>query len=771
MRILVVGTTRRRAWSDLAVDCALRAHDGAEVVRVWADGRLPVDPPRPGLELVGRTLAGVRYVDAVLGAGERDAAWLGLPWWLAEGAGDRPIAVIDDTLLLGAPLEDLVKRAGDEATAVVRARRSSGGSGWGGGLPGLLVLPRGPGAAAGLWAWWRDRAGELLRDGSPGSGTPGRGLWSSLPIGSDTVMVGAPVWRLSAATAPEIRLDADEAPPVRDGDPATAVHTHSIGGEALGAFDLAGFDPARPWWFAAPDDGSHCSLVGRPGLRGLLRWVVRELNGRGGTGAGSSGPVPGIVVDESLRRWYRSVLGSGADLPPNPFVVGEVAPFLDLLAAAGRAGGPTVDGDLVLERRPDVRDAFVAGGRAGGDALVRWMWTHGLREGSASLAVLPDLPVPPTPSHGRGGRRPSGVNVIGYLDGELGLGVAARRMVDALEAAGVSVSTVTYGRTSSRRRGAGIGSGAGRPDPAPFDTNLLVITPDQLPLFVRDVGPALMENRRNVGLWFWETDVLPASHLASFDLVDEVWAPTEYLREVFTRCGRVPVAHVPVPLTFDAPGDVDRSAVGLDDRFTVLFSFDFLSVADRKNPEGLVEAYELAFPDGDGTRLVLKCINGELFPERLARLEDRTADRADIDVRDEYVSGRERLALVAAADCYASLHRSEGLGLTMAEAMSVGTPVVATAYSGNLDFMDDGCALMVPAREVVIGPGHHYPAEGHWAEPDLEVAAGHLRRLREEPDLRRRLSGAGRARIARHGVDAAATAVRRALAHHGATPG
>ena len=106
---------------------------------------------------------------------------------------------------------------------------------------------------------------------------------------------------------------------------------------------------------------------------------------------------------------------------------------------------------------------------------------------------------------------------------------------------------------------------------------------------------------------------------------------------------------------------------------------------------------------------------------------DAAADRPDIDVWDRYLSSRDRLALVQLVDCYASLHRSEGLGLTMAEAMALGTPVVATAYSGNLDFMDERSALLVPATEVLIGPGQLYPAEGHWADPDLDVAAAYLR--------------------------------------------
>jgi glycosyltransferase involved in cell wall biosynthesis len=333
-------------------------------------------------------------------------------------------------------------------------------------------------------------------------------------------------------------------------------------------------------------------------------------------------------------------------------------------------------------------------------------------------------------------------------------------MQAALEAAGVPVATVSYDRTSSRQSRA-----VSRVLDAPYLVNLLVITPDQLPFFVDDVGPGFFAGHHNVGLWYWETDVLTDRQISSFRWVDEVWGATRYLCDVFERYDRVPVAHVPVPLVFDDPQLVegDRARLGLDDRFTVLFSFDFLSVVERKNPLGLVEAFCRAFEPGDGARLILKGINGEVFPAKLEQLLDAVADRPDIDVWDRYLSSRDRLALVALADCYASLHRSEGLGLTMAEAMALGTPVVATAYSGNLDFMDDRSALLVPYQEVLIGEGHLYPAEGHWAEPDLDVAAAHLRRLFDDPDLRRRLGDAAPDALARFGVTEVARVVERRL--------
>ena len=158
-----------------------------------------------------------------------------------------------------------------------------------------------------------------------------------------------------------------------------------------------------------------------------------------------------------------------------------------------------------------------------------------------------------------------------------------------------------------------------------------------------------------------------------------------------------------------------------------------------------------------------------MFPDKREELIDAAAARDDIEVWDTYLSSRDRLALVAMVDCYASLHRSEGLGLTMAEAMALGTPVVATAFSGNLDFMDDDSALLVPATEIPIGPGHLYPAEGTWADPDLDVAAAHLRRLHDDPALRAQLSEAGAKALEPYDVASVGDVVSRRLRAGGST--
>ena len=155
-----------------------------------------------------------------------------------------------------------------------------------------------------------------------------------------------------------------------------------------------------------------------------------------------------------------------------------------------------------------------------------------------------------------------------------------------------------------------------------------------------------------------------------------------------------------------------------------------MSVLKRKNALGLIDAYCAAFPENDGAVLVLKTINGE---KRLSELEEirwRSKNRKDIVVINQYLDIKQSSSLMNICDCYISLHRSEGLGLTLAEAMLLGKPVIATAYSGNMDFMTDETSLLVPWKYTEVGDdAEGYPADALWAEPDLTVASSMMQNL------------------------------------------
>ena len=360
-------------------------------------------------------------------------------------------------------------------------------------------------------------------------------------------------------------------------------------------------------------------------------------------------------------------------------------------------------------------------------------------------------------------RRPRGLNVIGYLQGELGLGEAGRRLVAAAEHADLPTATVTYTRIGARQQHGFVERGRSE---ATYDTNIICVNADQLRPLHRDLGPEVLAGRYAIGVWFWEIAFFPANLATSAELLDEIWVASEFVRNSISPEVDKPVHVVPIPLIPPSVPALGRAQLQLPDRFLFLFIFDYYSINARKNPIGLVEAFKRAFPRDDGPMLLVKSINGDRRRDALARLEEAVGGRSDIRIRDGYVDADEKNALVATCDCYVSLHRSEGLGLTMAEAMSLGKPVIATGYSGNLTFMNEENSYLVRYSLTTIPPGcDPYPPGVEWAEPDLDHAAKLMRRVYERPD--EALAVGGRARrelLTSHSLDRTAAFMEERLA-------
>lgn len=325
----------------------------------------------------------------------------------------------------------------------------------------------------------------------------------------------------------------------------------------------------------------------------------------------------------------------------------------------------------------------------------------------------------------------SGVNLVGYLEAEMGLGEAARKLGRALERAGTPFSEIPYRRTASRQEHP---FESGRPEEALYDTNIICLNPRQLPEFMGDAGIDFFAGRYSIGVWFWETSRFPDVNLNGFHFVDEVWVASEFVRAAVSAATWKPVFVVPLPIEEPLPPRLARADLGLPEGFLFLFSFDFLSAFERKNPTALVEAFTKAFAPGEGPNLVIKSINGHRKPSKLEQLRRATGGRPDIHLLDGYVSAEEKDAMMATCDCYVSLHRSEGFGLTMAEAMSYARPVIATGYSGNLEFMDEANSYLVPYELVRIPDDSAYPPDTEWADPDVDAAASLMRKVYELQD-------------------------------------
>ena len=350
-----------------------------------------------------------------------------------------------------------------------------------------------------------------------------------------------------------------------------------------------------------------------------------------------------------------------------------------------------------------------------------------------------------------------GVNAVGYLRGGLGLGQAARLYVQALNVAGVPVATTTVDVNLPDVMGPdGHRAQVKTLDFAdlhvegelPF--NLVCVNAPELPALHRTLGPEFFEQRYTIGVWAWEVDVVPPSWDRAFGLVDEIWVYSRYVQEIISNVSPVPVVRIPLPIVAPPPGG-DVAGLHLPEGFAFLFLFDFYSTLQRKNPLGLVEAFTRAFAPGEGPQLVLKSHNGDFKPERLARLREAAGDRPDIHIVDQFLTAAEMAALMRRADCYVSLHRAEGFGLTLGETMALGKPVIATGFSANLDFMTAENSYLVRHRETLVGPeGENYPAHGTWAEPDLDHAAQLMREVWEHQDQARARGARAQREIAEH---------------------
>jgi glycosyltransferase involved in cell wall biosynthesis len=338
---------------------------------------------------------------------------------------------------------------------------------------------------------------------------------------------------------------------------------------------------------------------------------------------------------------------------------------------------------------------------------------------------------------------PSGVNVLGYLSTESGVGESARRLVQALEAAGVplALTDLDLGVRSRRSDHSLDRIDEGRD----FAINLLVVNADQVEVMAQHLGPSRFSGHVNVGFWAWEMDVFPDQWISAFRYFDELWTHSRFCVDVFSSVSPIPVRRVPMCVQVPDPLEVRRDEFDLpDDRFVVLTVFDFLSYFERKNPLALVEAFRRGIGDCDDAVLVLKTANTDFAPDRFEELR-RATRNLNVHLIEDTLDRDAVWRLMACCDVYGSLHRAEGFGLTLLEAMALGKPVLATDYSGNTDFMNPSNSLPVGYQMVPIGRQHGpYRREWLWAEPDVDHAAEQLRRLYENPELRQRIGESAR---------------------------
>ncbi len=350
-----------------------------------------------------------------------------------------------------------------------------------------------------------------------------------------------------------------------------------------------------------------------------------------------------------------------------------------------------------------------------------------------------------------------GMALLGEFSRPSGLGMGVRLVRAALDGMGVPTVTLDTDARSTALPPAGM----------PL---LLHVNPPSLSLALLKQDRALIRGRLVVGMWNWELPVVPASWRIGLRFVHEVWVTSQFTARAIAALLpadggiRLRVVSYPLAVAPPVPAALGRAAFGLPEAaLVVLVSFNLASSFVRKNPLAAIAAHRAAFGDRADRILVLKVGHPGHFPDDFETLRRVVAGAANIRLETREMPQDEVHALTACADIVLSLHRSEGFGLVPAEAMLLGRAVVATGWSGNMDFMDPDSAALVPftlvpahdPRGVLEAPG------AVWAEPDIGAAAALLRQLADDPDARRALAARGQAHArAALGADSLASALR-----------
>lgn len=347
--------------------------------------------------------------------------------------------------------------------------------------------------------------------------------------------------------------------------------------------------------------------------------------------------------------------------------------------------------------------------------------------------------------HPRGKRRnlsgmEYGINLIGHIRGDFGLGESCRLAANALKASGIPflIHNLSLNGPAKETDTTWFEM---EQDELRYGINLIHLNPNEIANAVWRLDRRALHDRYNIAYWLWELPEFPPEWDYTFSLFDEIWTPSEFVSSAIRQRTKKPVLTVPYALSVPQTAkEYSRSYFGLpEDMFLFMLSYDGNSVSERKNPLGSVRAYCKAFsPDDCRVGLVVKATHAR--ESDLTELHRMLNDYPNIFVLTESYSKAAFNSLIQAVDVYVSLHRAEGFGLVMAEAMLLGTAVVATNWSANTEFMDASVACMVRA-DVAALPRDYPPYHkgDHWAEPDEAEAAAYMRKLYEDSVFRETL--------------------------------
>ena len=325
-----------------------------------------------------------------------------------------------------------------------------------------------------------------------------------------------------------------------------------------------------------------------------------------------------------------------------------------------------------------------------------------------------------------------GVNLYGYVHAESGIGQSARSTIACLSTVEIPVSVVDVRLGNVSRMQAKIDSRL-KSEPR-YRINLFHVNADQLEIALGNLGRDLLNDCYNIGFWAWELPDFPSEWALASRYLDAIWTPSQFCKQAIESQVDIPVHVLPHAVWQEL--DFEEGSLDIDidfNKYTFCTMFDCLSVPERKNVKATITAFEAAFLGVSDVQLVIKVVNLENQNTFSRYLKDKVKSNNAIKLLPKYLDRHEIYRFLKQSDCFVSLHRSEGFGLAIAEAMLLGKPVIATNWSGNTDFCNTQNTFLVDYELVELKESYGPYKKGQtWAEPSVEHAALLMKKVMSE---------------------------------------
>lgn len=329
----------------------------------------------------------------------------------------------------------------------------------------------------------------------------------------------------------------------------------------------------------------------------------------------------------------------------------------------------------------------------------------------------------------------AGINLIGNIRAQTGLGQSTRLVADILEASGENYTIRDFFVPPGPRMDDHTHDDRISRDIL-YDINIFHINASEFTVAYINMGKQVWDHRYNIAYWLWELEEFPEEWLGCIDLVDEIWTPADFITNTLKKYTNKPVMTLPYCVEAPVSEEFDRKFFSLpEDIFLFLMMFDSGSIMERKNPDSVFAAYKEAFGlDNDKVGIVVK-IN-EYSDKDISYIHKALEGYKNVFILSETLSKVQVNSLIKDVDVFVSLHRAEGFGLVLAEAMITGTPTIATNWSANTEFACEEAACMVDYRMIEIEKDiPPYKKGYHWADADIAQAAGYMKRLYEDKEF------------------------------------